>query len=73
MGPGMKNRRSVTFVLPGDRWDEVLALSQREGRTPSGQLRYIIDRYLDGAAGTDLRRLADERVARLMRGDDPAS
>ncbi len=64
----MENRRSVTFVLPGARWDEVVAIARREGRTPSGQLRYILNRFLDGAAGDDLRRLADERSRRLMEG-----
>jgi len=62
----MKTHKSVTFRLPTVRWNEVVAVATREGRTPSGLLRYMVERYLDGAAGVDLRRLADERVRKTM-------
>lgn len=58
----------MTFRLPSVRWDEIVTGAAREGRTPSGHLRYMIERYLDGAAGTDLRRISDERVRRLVSG-----
>lgn len=58
--------RSVTFLVPPARWAEVVAVAGREGRTPSGLLRYVLDRYLDGPAGQDLRLMADERAERLM-------
>ena len=69
----MENDRSMTFVLPGARWEQLAALARREGRSVSGQLRYALERYLDGAAGHDLRQMADERVKRLMGGRDKGS
>lgn len=62
----MQKPRSVTFVLPAARWDEIVAIAAREGRTTSGQIRLMIERYLDGPAGHDLKRMSDERVRKMM-------
>lgn len=62
----LKPVKSVTFFLPVTRWDEIVTIAAREGRTTSGQIRLMIERYLDGPAGHDLRRLADERLRKTM-------
>lgn len=65
MGEAM---RTVTIRMSARRWAEVETVARREGRSGGGQVRYVLDRWLDGPAGHDLRAMADQRVERLMSG-----
>lgn len=60
--------RTVTIRMSGKRWAEIEAIARREGRSCGGQVRFVLDRWLDGPAGHDLRIMAARRAERLMSG-----
>ena len=60
--------RIVTFRLTEGRYRQLSEVSVRSQRSVSGTIRVAIERYLDGPAAVELRRLSDDRSRKLMEG-----
>lgn len=53
----------VTFRCRSDHWQKIQAMAALQQRTGAAELRFIIERHVDGVASQQISRLSGERVA----------